>query len=810
MRYFVATLGIVLTISLCWMLDGIHFKGVPLAFGRVLDPFHGFWQNMEGKEIDWEKDLNVTGLEGKVQVVYDSLRIPHIFAENSHDLFFMQGYVTARDRLWQMEFQTFAAAGRLSELISDPRVFALDRARRRTGMVYAAEQSMHAMEADPVSNAIIHAYTDGVNAYINSLSYAEYPLEYKLLNYAPEQWTTLKCGLLLKLMAWDLTGRTEDFENTNAVIEMGWPAYKKLYPGYSKDNSPIAPSGTAWNFDTLKVQAPQNYQPNAIASHLNYPQPDPMNGSNNWVVGKSKTANGNPILCNDPHLSLRLPSIWYEIQLSMPGYNSYGVSLPGSPAVIIGFNSDVSWGVTNASRDVLDWYNIEFQDETRMTYKHNGQWMPTKQRLEVIKQRFGPDFTDTIVFTQHGPVVYDRNYSDPDSSGPINMAMRWAGHDSTNELLTFYKLNIAKNHDDYREAIRSYACPGQNFIFASKTGDIAVTQQGRFPVKWDGQGQFIMDGNEPLHLWQAYIPAEQNPYSRNPDRDYLFSANQFAADTTYPYNIDGYYDYTRNQRINSALAGMNGIKMEDMFRLQTDNYNVLAQIALPKLLTVVDRTGLSPDALEALETLTSWNYMNDYEKTAPSIFKVWKEHLYNLIWADDMQQIGRKAELPESFFTMVWIADTTEFKAIDDQRTPQVEDLKFMATKSFKEAMEELQAFKSENGDYTWQRFNNVQVVHLTRQKAFSFYELPTGGDAGIVNANHANVGASWRMVVELGAEPNAYGVFPGGESGNPASPFYSNSIPVWAAGQYHKLEYLKSADEKNPAVIFSQTFQGK
>lgn len=810
MRYFIAVLGLVVTVSLCWMLDGIRLKGVPMAFGRVLDPFNGFWQNMEGENADWQAELKLEGLQGKVSVAYDSLRIPHVFAENTHDLFFMQGYVTARDRLWQMEFQTHAAAGRLSELIDDPRVLAIDRARRRTGMTYAAEQSQKAMEADPLSKAVTEAYAEGVNAWISSLSYADYPVEYKLLNYSPEPWTTLKSAFLLKLMAWDLTGRTEDFENTNAVMEMGWPAYKELYPGYSAQNEPIAPKGTLWNFDTVKVKAPLDFMPSATASHMNYPQPDAMNGSNNWVVGKSKTANGKPILCNDPHLGLRLPSIWYEIQLSMPDYNVYGVSLPGSPAVIIGFNQDISWGVTNASRDVLDWYSVEFQDESRKAFKHDGKWLPTNQRLEVIKRRFGADFVDTLVFTMHGPVVYDRNYSDPDSAGPIDVAMRWAGHDSTNELLTFYGLNTAKNHDDYREAIKNYSCPGQNFIFASKTGDIAITQQGRFPVKWDGQGQFIMDGNDPLHLWQAYIPAAQNPYAKNPERDYLFSANQFSADTTYPYNIDGYYDYTRNQRINSALSGMTNIKIEDMFRLQTDNFNEYAALGLPNMLKAMQGQKLDEAGKAALKTLSEWNYMNEHDQKGPSLFQAWRDQLYKMIWEDDMLEMPRPAEMPEIYFTMEWIADTVPFKQIDDLRTPEVEDLPQMAKKAFDAAMIELAEFEKSNGEYTWQNYNNVHVMHLTRQKAFSFYKLPTGGGAGIVNANRENTGASWRMVVELGAEPNAYGVLPGGQSGNPASKHYANSLDNWAAGRYHKLEFMKTPTEQNPAIQFTQTFQGQ
>lgn len=809
MQKLVAILGLVFTLAICWILDGKQFKAMPMAFGRVLDPFHGMWQNMESEAIAWNPELKLEGLKGKVTVHYDSLRIPHIFAENEHDLYFAQGFVTARDRLWQMEFQTHAAGGRLSEIIDDPRVLQIDRARRRTGMVYAAEQSKKAMEADPVSKMVVEAYSEGVNAWINSLSFAELPLEYKLLDYSPEPWTTLKCGLLLKFMAWDLTGKSDDFVNTNAAASLGDSAYARLFPELAPLTAPIVPKGTTWDFEPIQVQAPDSFSPSSRAPNLMYPQPDAMNGSNNWVVAPSKTANGHPILCNDPHLGLRLPSIWYEVQLSLPGHSVYGVSLPGSPAVIIGFNGDIAWGVTNASRDVLDWYEIEFQDASRKAYRFEGQWLPTKERVEVIKRRFGPELRDTILFTQHGPVVYDRSYSDPDTAGPINVAMRWAGHDSTNEISTFYQLNRAKNYDDYRKAIRTYACPGQNFVFAAKDGDIAITQQGRFPVKWKGQGEVVMDGADQLHLWQAYIPAEQNPFAKNPARGFLFSSNQHATDTLYPYHIYGSYDYTRNLRIQSALEGMTGIKVADMMKLQCDNYNEMAAIGLGVLLKQLDGTKLSPSTKVAAKTLSKWNLMNDHDQEAPSIFQAWSNRLFALVWEDDLLAIGRKAEAPENFNTLLWLVDSAGLPNVDDRRTPEVESLATIVTKALNQAMEELDSFaRTEKVPYTWQNYNNVHALHLSRQKALSFDRLPIGGNQGIVNASRKNNGPSWRMVVELGPEPIAWGSYPGGPSGNPGSRYYANGIQPWAAGQYHRLLFLKASDQDNAAIQFSQVLQ--
>lgn len=806
-RLILPLLGLATTAALCWLLDGKQFAQVPLAFGRTLDPFHGFWQNMEGDGPIWDESVEVEGIQDKVTVRYDSLRIPHIFAQNAHDLYFMQGYVTARDRLWQMDMQTRAAAGRLSEVMEVEATVANDRARRRSGMVWAAERSLEAMNADPTTKVMVEAYSEGVNAYINSLCFADLPMEYKLLDFRPEPWSPIKSAFLLKFMAWDLTGRSEDFYNTNAAGSLGDATFDRIFPDLAPKTAPIVPKGTPFDFSPLQVQAPDSFSPAAVAPGLRYPQPDEMNGSNNWVVGPSKTANGHPILCNDPHLSLRAPSVWYEVQLSMPGMNVYGVSLPGSPAVIIGFNNDIAWGVTNASRDVQDWYKIEFKDGRKQEYRHDGKWLPVETRMETIGRRYSGPLVDTVRYTLHGPVVYDNDYTDPDTAGPMHVAMRWMGHDASNELLTFYLLNKGKSYDDYRKAISTYACPGQNFVFAAKNGDIALTQQGKFPVKWRQQGMFVMDGADKLHLWQAYIPAEQNPHAKNPAQGFIFSSNQHATDTTYPYQIYGNYDYTRNLRIQSALAGMSGVKVADMMRLQNDNYNELAALALPKLLASLQMDKVLGEGKAMKEKLASWNYMNDVEKEAPSIWQAWLLRIMGGVWEDDLMAIAHKAHMPEIYNTLSWLSDSLPLPEVDDRRTPAVETLADLATTTFNLAVKDIEAFSTESGlPYTWQNYNNVTVAHLTRQKPFGRERIPVGGGASIVNANRKNNGASWRMVVEMGESPDAYGVFPGGQSGNPGSPYYDRSIDDWAAGRYHKLLLLPDEKAEDKAITFTQT----
>ncbi|MCH9008453.1 penicillin acylase family protein, partial [candidate division KSB1 bacterium] len=335
--------------------------GLLPPLGKFLDPFHGFWQNAETANTPVEKQLTLPDLDAPITILYDDRSVPHIFAENDHDLYFAQGYLTARDRLWQMGFQTRAAAGRLSEVLGR-RTLAYDRFQRRIGMTYGARNALKAMAADSVVRRIIHAYTAGVNAYIQTLTPETYPVEYKILDYAPEEWTPLKCALLLKYMAWMLTGRSTDLKITNTLARFGAAVVHDLFPEYPENMDAVIPAGTPWRFDPVKVEKPDSgFLPRAVRAGLQF-EPHSGNGSNNWVVSGKKTISGFPLLANDPHLGLSLPSIWYEVQLINPSVNVYGVSLPGVPNVIVGFNEKIAWGVTNAGADVMDWYEIKFQD----------------------------------------------------------------------------------------------------------------------------------------------------------------------------------------------------------------------------------------------------------------------------------------------------------------------------------------------------------------------------------------------------------------------------------------------------------------
>ncbi len=303
---------------------------------KFLNPFTGFWQNAESTMVNSSKNLKLKGALDKIDILFDDRMIPHVFAKNDHDVYYAQGYVTAMHRLWQMDFQTRFAAGRIAEVVGK-KAIEVDRYQRRMGMVYGAENSLKGMMEDPKAKEMILAYTEGINAYIHSLSNAKLPIEYKLLDFKPEDWTPIKCALLLKQMSAVLAMGSDEFYMTNILKKFGPEITKDLFPDYPFKESPIIPVGTKWDFSPLPIPPTPTGYTEMLTGNVQTKQKVEGIGSNNWAVSGAKTKSGYPILANDPHLDLTLPSIWYQIQLNAPGLNSYGVSLPGAPGIIIGF-----------------------------------------------------------------------------------------------------------------------------------------------------------------------------------------------------------------------------------------------------------------------------------------------------------------------------------------------------------------------------------------------------------------------------------------------------------------------------------------
>ena len=798
-----------ITVALVALCEWHHPFGAPTPpLGKFINPFTGFWQNGEVQGEEKDVDLQFDQLSSEVKVVFDDRLVPHIFADNFKDASFVQGYITAKYRLWQMDISTRSVAGRLSEILGEVMV-KRDKNQRRKGLVFAAENALASWKRNPEEFDMVKAYSDGVNAYLSTLKPKDYPLEFKILNYKPEAWTPLKSALFFKNMAETLCSRNYDVQATNTLAALGEERFAFLYPEYNPKQSPVIPSEVKYAFDTVSVNRPDN-PPTMIGEVFlidPLPQPSEFLGSNNWAVSGRKTASGYPILCNDPHLGLTLPSIWYEVQLRTPEASVYGVSLPSLPGVLIGFNEHIAWGQTNVGQDVLDWYRIKWADDSKKKYLVDDKELEVEEVVELIKVRgLNEPILDTVKYTIWGPIVYES-----DDSPYQDLAMRWVAHDmpkekETYEIGVFTKLAKAKNYGEYREAIEFYDSPAQNFAFASTEGDIALMIGGKFPLKKDQQGRFIQDGSKSKNAWQGFIPKSQTPKVVNPVREFIASANQHSTDPSYPYYYLGGFDDYRGRLINRLLEDMDGITIEDMKGLQNNNYSLEAEEMLPLLLRLVNAEELNPEAKKALTQLKQWDFIFDKDEIEPAMYVEWSNEVYRQTF-DEIYALNDSfpVSFPETWRLVELLDTMPQHDIFDLQITSELENASSIVTKSFNKIWEDNKDDFSRE-DFNWNQYKKTSISHMARIPGLTVSDFSIGGYSQAPNAVKRGHGPSWRMIVELGPEVKAHGVYPGGQSGNPGSKYYDQMIDQWAEGEYNELNFLKSPADLESS-LFNMTF---
>ncbi|MFD2787217.1 penicillin acylase family protein [Hymenobacter rubripertinctus] len=775
-------------------LSNQMFGAFPL--GKLMQPFVGAVQNSNNERLNATR-FTISGqdLSDSVTIFFDERKVPHIYAKNTQDLYYAQGYVTAYLRLWQMDFLSYVAAGRLSEVFDKEDFLEIDRNQKRLGIEEAAKKSLTMMEKDPETNQVLTAYTRGVNAYIGELNYKTMPFEYKMLDYSPEPWTKLKSALILKNMANALSGYGEDLFMSKIFLALGKEKFGQLYPEFHSHMSPmmsataVGPPQNAWPAHNPGYLTYSFLSANSLVAKSAY---NPKLGSNSWAVSGKKTKSGFPILASDPHLGLSLPAIWVEMQLSAPGMNVYGVSLPGTPAVIIGFNEKIAWGITNGADDVKDWYRLKISDDYKK-YELDGQWIDLKFRVEQIKRRGHAPFLDTVYSTVHGPVVNDKKFNGSNAD-LVNCALKWELHQPSNEFLAFIKLNKAGNYPEFENAIRNYRCPVQNFTFIAKDNTIAVDHQGSVAVKWYGQGKFILDGTQRKHIYTKYIKDDSLPKVHNPVSNYVLSANQHPTSPSFPYYYNGYFSETRANRIHQLLQQGNSFDIADMEAMQLDNVNFFAELVMPLLLQHTDQARLTANQRQLLAGISTWKGAYDVGDQQALLYELWWKQVRDYTW-DELAQYSFFMRPPEDYVLLDLIKQEPNSQYFDKIGTSKKESAIDIITQAFVVATREYTKYRKE-GIKSWADFNKVNVMHMTNIPAFSKMDLASAGNPEALNAISAEWGPSWRMVVELGDRPKAYGIYPGGQSGNIGSPNYDNFVGDWQKGKYYPLHLFLNQQE--------------
>lgn len=788
MKRIIGGLFLVIWIALLFICNNSKFNIPPL--GKLLNPTHGVWKNGADKELS--KQI-ISTPNGDVSVYFDDRQVPHIFAPNQAAMFYAQGFVQAQHRLFQMDFQTRIGGGNLAAAIGEDGL-GYDRYFRRIGLSKVADEAVDSIQQLDTTLMILTSFSDGVNAYIDQLKPKDLPIEFKLSSYKPEPWTVKKSIILLKLMAFRLSGNEADVANTNVLNKIGKTNFDILFPDFPLEDAPIIPDEKYWNFRPIAPTYEKASSEEPIAQNKNAEPLFPYKkgiGSNNWAVGTSKTKNNSVILCNDPHLWLSYPSIWYEMQLHAPDYNVYGVTIPGAPTIIIGFNENIAWGVTNGTRDAKDWFALEYEDDQQDQYIMDGKYHPISESIEKITVKNGKNIIDTVAWTEIGPIPFDNNYRPDD---PRNgLALNWIAHQVNNEINTFYSLNKAKNYDDYQNALSSYADPSQNFVYGDVEGNIAIKAQGKFLVQQQDDGKFIQNLEDyPSSYFEHFIPFEHNPQIYNPKQDYVFSANQHHTNAKYPYYYTGIFEHYRNRRINQLLDSLQDFTIEDMMWMQNDNFNLMGKEITPFLLANLDKTDIKGSDNDFMKALSNWDYFNDYNQNAPAYFQTWWRLLEEELW-DELVDTTQWMREPLNYYSHQFLANYPEHPFIDNKQTDKVETVGDLVTTAFHKMTEKFVDKPIE--EHTWGNYNQSKIRHLMELEAFSTPSIAVGGSEYSINANNGDFGPSWRMIVELNDDGvDAYGVYPGGQSGNPSDEHYDDFVEHWRTGKYFKLNFY--ADE--------------
>ena len=776
-----------------------------------------------------------------MRVVYDRRHVPHIFAATERDAYQALGYVVARDRLFQLHVQRLAASGRLTEL-AGPAALPLDRETRGLGLPRAAEAKLAAMSAD--DRSVLDAYAAGVNAYVGSLGATELPVEFTLAHARPEPWRPIDAVHVMNRMGYTLASEAREADLSAVAARVGARAAAALVPAREPIVEPIQPNGQARPRDDFAPLPPPG-APDAGAARVAAAYgaffPDGPTGaaatpaeerphlaSNNWAVAPARSATGHALLAGDPHLELSLPSIWYEAHLVVPGrLDVYGVTIPGIPGIVIGFNRDVAWTFTNTGVDVKDFYAEEVDDPAHPArYRLDGAWVPLERRVEQYRTGAGALVAaDTLLFTHRGPLRRVSN----GPGGVRWLSMRWTVLEPGGELGAFRDAARARSAREFLDAMaRGYRAPAQNMLAADRGGTIAIRSTGRYPVRpGDGSGDELRDGRTRASDWTGDLPVDRYPQAFNPAQGYLASANQQPVDPASgaPNARDywaGGYDPWRALRINGLLRADARVTVDAMRRYQADPGSARADRFVPYLLHAAQKpapNGVDAARLaEAGRLLGQWDRRYTLDNTRAVLFEWTMRELAARTWAEldlsprrvpGVDPFGRPSTRPDRAFapSAAVLAELLADSASpwwDERATPARETRDDVLAQALAAALDSCQQKYGDPdaGGWTWSRLRHANIRHLGRVPAFGAPDLPVPGGPNTLWPSSAEgyYGPSWRMVVELGDTVRAWGIYPGGQSGNPLDPGYRDRLPRWVAGELDALIVPRTADALAPA----------
>jgi penicillin amidase len=733
--------------------------------------------------------LEVPGLYQPVTVIRDRWGVPHVYAENNHDLFLAQGYVHAQDRLWQMEFNRRIGRGTLSEVLGDETIDE-DKFLRTVGLRRAAEKDWEVLDAE--TRQSLQDYADGVNAFIASHR-DRLPIEFTLLGFEPATWTPIDSLTWGKVMCLDLGGNWEtELLRAKLIARVGAEKALDLLPAYPESGPFIIPPEARSYADLGNPSLPDD------TVRLRLGVKTPGIGSNNWVVDGAKTASGKPLLANDPHLGIQLPSIWYEMGLHSGDLNLVGATFPGAPAVIIGHNDRIAWGVTNLGPDVQDLYMEKLNPDNPRQYEFMGQWEEMEVFQEEIKVKGQESIVLEVRLTRHGPLLNDAVEG---LEQPI--ALRWTALDAMSLFVGVMRINLAQDWESFRDALRDWDAPSQNFVYADVDGNIGYQSPGRIPIRAKGDGTVPVPGWTGEYEWTGYIPFDELPYVYNPPTHFIVTANNKVVPDDYPYFLSSEWSpgYRAQRIIDLLTARMASgpLTPDDLRDIQADVYSLPGEFLTPYLLEATPENDLQE---RALNQVREWDRVNSAGSPGAAILAVFYQELVRAIFADELGD-----ELFEDYGGDILATEAVLVNAgdpwLDDVTTPAVETRQEIVQRAFVETVSRLRDQLGNRPEkWTWGRLHTATFVHnpLGRSDISLLERLvnkgpfPTGGsgytvnNAGYDDEFNQEMVASYRQIVDLSDWSNSRSQHTTGQSGQPMHEHYADMIQAWQAVKHHPM----------------------
>lgn len=760
--------------------------------------------------------FKLRGLHANVEIIRDTWGVPHIYAQNDEDVFFAQGFTHAQDRLWHMEMNRRLPAGRMSELFGEI-AFSTDKLMRLVGLQRAAKNDwMHASE-DTVR--ALNAYAHGVNAFLETHA-NKLPLEFTILRHKPEPWRPLDTLLWVKMMAWG-QGLNWDAELLRAAIldKLGPERAAKLLGSDLADTNPIILNHTPIpGFDRLVAEL------HDAKKFLNITAPVGM--SNNWVVDGTKSATEQPLLANDPHLPLQMPSLWYEAHLVTPEWQAGGVTLPGVPLVVIGHNDNIAWGMTNAFVDAQDLYIEQFDANDPTRYRVNNGWETAQVVREEIrvKGEAQPRIAD-VTITRHGPVMDDWQLH-AGGANQTRLALKWVGHDASRSLHAGLKLMRAKNWNDFTSALRDWTEPALSFVYADRGGNIGYHLAGNTPIRKDGKGATPVPGWNDAYEWTGWVPFDELPHSHNCTEHFYATANNCVVGKEYKHHLSlDTMNGFRAKRIIELLTAQEKLSADDFARIQTDQYCIPAETFQKltrafgdKIVTHSALYGRGASARDALLRLDAWDCQLTADSVPGALYEVTLYYAMQRLfrpWLGDLTDnfIGvgthpllhpvNSAYIDRAYLIAMRILGNEESEWMTDANGKRLTSIDVLAN-ALGDALKYLETnIAFDMNKWQWGKLHRATLPHVLGavkplDKIFNRGPFPSGGDTSTVwqaafvpqmpIPDNSISAPSWRQILDLSDWDASRGIHPTGQSGHPASRHYADMLPLWLKGKHHPL----------------------